>query len=161
MFCLSQSIAQSEPELQEWVEKIRNAVSLAMLILAAVQLGRAVAVKVVEEILNERGQAPTKWSLCSKCGSKLESKGLASREIVTLIGWVKWWRRRGGCPQGCKIGQVVPLDEELGLKAYQKTSVEVKWLACALAVFVPFARGTSSKCLRMRNFLKIAFSLIC
>jgi hypothetical protein len=138
MFCLSQSIAQSDPYLQELVEKIKNAPSLAMLIMVALQLGRVVAVKVVEEILNERGQGPTKWLLCSKCGTKLESKGLASREMLTLIGLIKWWRRRGGCPQGCKIGQVVPLDEELGLKAYQKTSLEVKWLACALAVFVPF-----------------------
>jgi hypothetical protein len=138
MFCLSQSIAQSDPQLQELIEKIKDVPSLAMLILAVLQLGRIVAVKVVEEILNERGQAPTKWSLCSKCGAKLESKGLASREILTLIGWVKWRRRRGECPKGCKIGQVVPLDKELGLSAYQKTSLEVKWLACALAVFVPF-----------------------
>ena len=138
MFCLSQSIAQSDPYLQELVEKTKNASTLAMLILAALQLGRVVAVKVVEEILNERGQAPTKWPLCAKCGTKLESKGLGSREMLTLIGLIKWWRRRGGCPQGCKIGQVAPLDEELGLTAYQKTSLEVKWLACALAVFVPF-----------------------
>ena len=138
MFCLSQSIAQSDPSLQELIEKIRNTASLAMLILAALQLGRIMAVKVVEEILNERGQAATKWPLCSKCGTKLESKGLASREMLTLIGLIKWWRRRGGCPQGCQIGQVVPLDKELGLTAYQKTSLEVKWLACALAVFVPF-----------------------
>ena len=138
MFCLSQSIAQSDPYLQELVEKTKNASTLAMLILAALQLGRVVAVKVVEEILNERGQAPTKWPMCAKCGTKLESKGLGSREMLTLIGLIKWWRRRGGCPQGCKIGQVVPLDEALGLTAYQKTSLEVKWLACALAVFVPF-----------------------
>ena len=138
MFCLSQSIAQSDPYLQESIEKLKNTSSLAILILVALQLGRVVAVKVVEEILNERGQGPTKWSLCSKCGTKLESKGLASREMLTLIGLIKGWRRRGGCPKGCKIGQVVPLDEELGLRAYQKTSLEVKWLACALAVFVPF-----------------------
>ncbi len=138
MLCLNQSIAQSDPYLQEMVEKIKNAPSLAMLILSALHLGRIVAVKVVEEILNERGQAPTEWSLCSKCGTKLESKGLASREMLTLIGLIRWWRRRGGCPKGCEIGQVVPLDEELGLRAYQKTSLEVKWLACALTVFVPF-----------------------
>jgi hypothetical protein len=58
--------------------------------------------------------------------------------MITLIGLVKWWRRRGGCPAGCKIGQVVPLDEDLGLTPYQRTSLEVKWLASALAVFVPF-----------------------
>jgi hypothetical protein len=138
MSCLSNSIAQSDPFLQELVEKIRNASSLALLILAAVQLGRAVAVKVAEEVLNERGQAPTTWSPCPECGKRIESKGLASREMITLIGRVKWWRRRGGCAAGCKIGQVVPLDEALGLQPYQRTSLEVKWLACALAVFVPF-----------------------
>ncbi len=50
MFCLSQSIAQSDPYLQKLVEKIKNAPSLARLILAALQLGRVVAVKVVEDI---------------------------------------------------------------------------------------------------------------
>jgi hypothetical protein len=97
-----------------------------------------VAVKVAEEVLNERGQEPTKWSPCPECGKKIESKGLEPREMITLIGLVKWWRRRGGCPAGCKIGQVVPMDEALGLQPYQRISLEVKWLACALAVFVPF-----------------------
>lgn len=58
--------------------------------------------------------------------------------MLTLIGWVKWWRRRGGCPNGCKIGQVVPLDKVLGLQPYQRTSLEVKWLASVVAVFVSF-----------------------
>jgi len=138
MPCLSNSIAQSGPYLQELVEKIKNAPSLALLVLAALQLGRAVAVKVAEEVLNERGQTPTKWSPCPGCGKKIESKGLEPREMITLIGLVKWWRRRGGCPNGCKMGQVVPLDEALGLQPHQRTSLEVKWLACALAVFVPF-----------------------
>jgi hypothetical protein len=135
---LSKSIAQSDPNLQELVEKMKNAPTLALLILAALQVGRAVAVRVTEEVLNERGQEATEWSACPKCGKKLESKGLASREMITLIGVIKWWRRRGECPNGCEIGQVVPLDEALGLKPYQRTSLEVKWLASALAVFVPF-----------------------
>jgi hypothetical protein len=135
---LTQSIAQSDPILQELVKKIRNAPSLACLILAALQLGRAVAVKVAEEVLNERGQTRMKWPECSECGQKVESKGLEPREMLTLIGWVKWWRRRGGCPNGCEIGQVVPLDEALGVQPYQRTSLEVKWLASAVAVFVSF-----------------------
>jgi hypothetical protein len=32
----------------------------------------------------------------------------------------------------------VPSDQALGLQPYQQVSLEVKWLACALAVFVPF-----------------------
>jgi hypothetical protein len=140
MFCLTstQSVAQSAPSLQVLVEKTRNASSLPSIVLAALQLGRAIAVQVVEEILNERGQVPDKGGTCPKCGKKLESNGLKKREVLTLVGWVKWWRRVRGCPDGCKIGQVVASDEVLGLQPYQQTSLEVKWLACALAVFVPF-----------------------
>jgi hypothetical protein len=138
MSCLTRSIAQSDPFLQELIEKISTAPSLALLILAALQLGRAVAVKVAEEVLNERGQAPDAGLPCPKCGKNLESKGLKPREMMTLIGWVKWWRRVRSCPGECAIGQVVPSDEALGLRPYQQTSVEVTWLACALAVFVPF-----------------------
>ena len=138
MSCLKDSIAQRDPYLQELVEKITQAPTLALLILAALELGRAVAVKVAEEVLNERGQEPTTWSVCPECRQKIESKGLAPRQMMTLIGLVKWWRRRGGCPNGCKNGQVVPLDEALGVKPYQKSSLEVKRLACAVAIFVPF-----------------------
>lgn len=154
MFCLSESIAQSDREIQELVEEIKKKTTLAMLILTAIELGRVVAVKVVEEILNERGQVSTNWSQCPKCKTRLESKGKATREIQTLLGRVKWKRRRGGCPNGCKIGQVVPLDKELGIKAYQKTSLEVKWLGCALAIFVPFE--TASVLLRLTTGLKVS-----
>lgn len=135
---LMSSIAHSGPWLQERMEKMKEATCLALLILAALQLGRAVAVKVVEEILTERGQAPDAGGRCPKCGHKLESHGLKPREVLTLIGWVKWRRRVRGCAEGCEIGQAVPSDEALGLQPYQRTSQEVKWLACALAVFVPF-----------------------
>ena len=60
------------------------------------------------------------------------------REILTLIGWIKWKRRVRRCPKGCEGSQVAPSDEVIGLGAYQKTSLEVKWLGSALAIFVPF-----------------------
>ena len=138
MSCLANSIAQHDSSLQDLIERMGNATSLPLLILTALQLGRAVAAKVVEEILNERGQAPDKRETCSQCGKKLESNGLKPRTVLTLLGLVRWRRRVRGCPDGCKIGQVVPSDEALGLQPYQRTSWEVKWLACALAVFVPF-----------------------
>jgi hypothetical protein len=138
MSCLSHTIAQSDPSLQELIEKIKNAPSLALLILAALQLGRIVAVKVAEEILNERGQAPDEGGVCSDCGRSLESKGLKRREMITLLGLVKWRRRVRGCPGRCASGQVAASDVVLGLQPYQRTSLEVKWLVCALAVFVPF-----------------------
>jgi len=138
MSCLTNSIAQSDQSLQELIDKIKNAPSLALLILAALQLGRVVAVKVAEEVLNERGQAPDEGGVCPHCGQNLESKGLKLREMMTLIGLVQWRRRVRGCPGGCATGQVVPSDVGLGLQPYQRTSLEVKWLTCALAVFVPF-----------------------
>jgi hypothetical protein len=42
------------------------------------------------------------------------------------------------CPNKCKIGQIAPLDDELGLKPNQRISEELKEMACALAVFLPF-----------------------
>jgi hypothetical protein len=138
MFCLTNTIAQSDPSLQELINKIKDASSLALLILAALQLGRGVAVKVAEEVLNERGQAPDEGGVCSTCGQPLESKGLKRREMMTLLGLVKWRRRVRGCPGKCTTGQVAPSDAVLGLLPYQRTSLEVQWLSCALAVFVPF-----------------------
>jgi hypothetical protein len=137
MFCLSNTIAQSDPSLQELIDKIKTASSLALLILAALQLGRMVALKIVEEVLNERGQAPDEGGECA-CGRRLESKGLKRREMITLLGVVEWRRRVRGCPGKCGTGQVAASDADLGLQPYQRTSLEVKWLACALAVFVPF-----------------------
>ena len=138
MSCLANIITQNDSSLQYLIEKLRNATSLAVLILVALQLGRAVATKVVEEILNERGQVPDQGGTCSQCGKQLESKGLKPRTVLTRLGRVHWRRRVRGCPAGCQIGQVVSSDEALGLQPYQQTSWEVKWLACALAVFVPF-----------------------
>jgi hypothetical protein len=120
------------------MEKVQAATKLAMLVMAALQMGRAVAVKAVEEILNERGQAPDEGDRCPQCGAKLESKGLKPRVVLTLIGWVRWRRRVRSCCQGCETEQVVPSDKALGLCPYQRVSMEVKWLACALAVFVPY-----------------------
>jgi len=132
------SVVQNDVQLEGLLEDVEQAATLVLLVLAALQLGRAIAVKMVEEILNERGQAKDESIQCEKCKAKLESKGLLRREILTLIGWVKWKRRVRRCPEGCEGSQVVPSDEVLGLTSYQKTSLEVKWLGSALAVFVPF-----------------------
>ena len=129
MSCLTDSIAQSDPSLQEWVEKVRNASSLALIVLAALQLGRVIAVKVVEEILNERGQAPDEGGTCPQCGKKLESNGLKKRKVLTLVGWVKWRRRVRGCPGRCEIGQVAPSDEALGLQPYQLARMSIEPLS--------------------------------
>jgi len=86
---LIDSIAQHDPSLQELAERVENTISLPLVILVTLQLIRAVGVKIVEELLNERGQAPDKAGLCPNCNKKLESKGLKSRKIKTLLGLVK------------------------------------------------------------------------
>ncbi len=148
------SVVESDTQLQELVEEVEQAASLVLLILMALQLGRAIAVKVVEEILNERGQAPeAECAQCEKCQAKLESKGLLPREILTLIGRIKWKRRVRRCPKGCEGSQVAPSDEVIGLEAYQKSSLEVKWLGGALAIFVPFE--TAAVLLAMMTGVKV------
>ena len=116
----------------------RKCPSLGAMIFAAWRLARLLAVKLVEEELTERAQRPTEWPNCEKCGKKLESKGFDDRQLTELIGTVRWERREGRCPDRCEIGQVAPLDRELGLWPNQRTSAGLKRAACALAVFVPF-----------------------
>jgi len=138
MSCLRDSICQIDPSLQELVEAIENASTLTLLILSAWHLARALAVKIVEEILAERGERPTLWPDCPKCGKRLHSKGFVTRQINSLIGIIRWKRRVGRCPRGCRIGQIAPLDDALGLLPHQRTSIEFSRLGCLLAIFVPF-----------------------
>ncbi len=66
------------------------------------------------------------------------SIGQRPRQIQTRVGVVSWKRRVGRCPQGCHCSQVAPLNEALGVSAYQQASLELVHLGCLLAVFVPF-----------------------
>ncbi len=138
MLCLLNSISQKEPALQTLVQAIENAPTFTELILSAWHLAMALAVKIVEDELNRRAQKKTLWEQCSHCGHSLQSKGFLKREIKTLIGKIVWHRRAGRCPNSCKIGQVTPLDEELGLESHQRASFELKYLALISAVFLPF-----------------------
>ena len=60
------------------------------------------------------------------------------RQLRTIIGLIRWRRRVGRCPKGCRVGQIAPLDDELGLKPNQRVCDGLKRLGCMLAVFVPF-----------------------
>lgn len=143
MLCLTDRIRQSDPSLQPLLNAVAEAPTLAMMILAAWRLARALAVRIVEEGLAERAQRPTQWPCCPECGTRLQSKGFIPRQVESLLGRIQWRRRVGRCPHGCKRGQVSPLDEALGLEPYQRTSGELKLAACALAVFVPFEIATA------------------
>ncbi|MBI3987994.1 MAG: ISKra4 family transposase [candidate division NC10 bacterium] len=124
--------------MQELLGAVENAPSLALMVLAAWRLARTLAVRVVEEVLAERAQQPTEWLTCPECGTRLQSKGFVWRHLMTLLGPISWQRRVGRCPHRCPIGCVAPLDDALGLRPHQRTSIELKQVACALAVFVPF-----------------------
>lgn len=138
---LADSIHQMDAPLPELLDVLEKAPTLAAMLLAAWHLARALAVQLVEEELKKRAQRPTKWPTCEKCGERLESKGFVARCLRGLIGEIDWERRVGRCPNGCKIGQVAPLDTELGLRPNQRVSDSLKRAACALAVFVPFGEA--------------------
>lgn len=135
---LCQTLRQSDPSLQAMIQAVEEAPKLIQIILAAWQLARVVAVQIVKEVLARRAQEPTPWPNCPQCGAKLESKGFVERQVQSLLGCIRWQRRVGRCPNRCPIGQVAPLDEALGLHPQQRTSGELKQMACGLAVFVPF-----------------------
>jgi hypothetical protein len=88
MSCLRDSISQIEPSFQDLIGAIETASTLTLLITSAWNLARALAVRLVEEVLAERSQIPTQWADCPKCGRRLHSKGLVERQINSLIGVV-------------------------------------------------------------------------
>jgi hypothetical protein len=138
MSCLRESIRQLDPELQDKFEVVETAISLSAMLAAGWVLACLLTVKIVESVVEERAQAKTEWGKCPLCGSRLESKGFEPRQIKSMFGMIHWKRRVGRCPKGCHIGQIVPLDEGLGITPNQRTDMNVKRSACLMAVFVPF-----------------------
>ena len=133
-----QEIFQNDRGIQNLFLKLKNTPTLAAMVLVGLQLGCLFVVKIIEIVLEERASRICHWPTCPKCGARIENKGREDRRIKCLIGIVKWKRKVGRCPNGCEIGQIAPLDEELGLKPHQRTGEELKRVACALAVFVPY-----------------------
>ena len=139
MLCLLDSIRQDDPALQHGLTAVCHAQSLTPLLLAGWALACIVAVQVVESVLREWARRPTSWPPCPECGKPLHSKGFAKRQVRSLIGVIPWRRRVGRCPAGCQIGQIAPFDERLGLDPHQRSSMDLEYLGCSLAVFVPYA----------------------
>ena len=131
MLSLTDTLRQSDPSLQELIDKVHSAPTLSAMVMAAWPLARHLTVCVVEEALVQRAHQPTPWPTCQRCGTRLHSKGFLPRQLTTLLGVVRWERRIGRCPRGCKLGQVAPLDEALGLRPHQQTSLELQQVACA------------------------------
>ena len=123
---------------QEKVECFFASKTLSQLVLNALQVAFHFARALIEFELQRRAEKPTDWPQCSGCGAGLESKGFLPRSLLTLVGRIHWRRRVGRCPQGCKMSQVVPLDQALEILPKQQTTRELKELACLLAVFIPY-----------------------
>jgi hypothetical protein len=143
MLCLNDSIRDDDPCVQRLLCTIEEAHTLPELILAAWSLARVLASHLVESVLAARARRPTSWPCCPQCGACMRSKGFVKRQVISLLGPLRWQRRVGRCPQGCETPQVAPLDDELGLHPQQRTSGELQHLGCALAVFVPFATAAT------------------
>ena len=143
LFYQLEEIAQNYPQLKQLIDKVKMAITLKAVVLAALKLSLAIAVIITSEVLTQRGRSKSEPKVCPKCNKPLESKGLLSRAAKTIIGTVRWKRRVSRCPNGCKIGQIAPLDIELGLQSNQRVSEDLVQRACLLAIFVPFGIAVS------------------
>ncbi len=134
----SMTILDENSELKKLKTELEAAATLKSMVLICLKIGMIIAILIIEENLNKRAKNMTDSPVCPKCGKKLESKGFLSRQLTTLIGRIHWMRRVWRCPDRCKIGQIAPFDDELGLRPNQRTGDEIKEMACCLAVFLPF-----------------------
>ena len=143
MLRLHDSIRDDDPCLQRLLCTVEEAYTLPELVLAAWSFARVLARHLGEAVLTERARRPTLWPRCPQCGAGMRSKGFVKRQIISLLGPLRWQRRVGRCPQGGETPQVAPLDTALGVQPHQRTSDELQQLGCALAVFVPFATAAT------------------
>ena len=138
MITLLENLCIAHPEWNAQKMELETAPTLVSIVSIAWFIGIQVARLIVQQELARRAIEPTQWPDCPNCGAHLHSKGFEERRIVTLVGEVKWSRRVGRCRHSCHGSQRIPLDQSLGISAYQETSTEVIRLGCLLAVFVPF-----------------------
>jgi hypothetical protein len=143
MTALRKIINEEEPIVQKQLEEVQKATSLCMMIMAAWKLGQMLMLMLVEEILAQRAKEKTEWPNCEKCGKRLQSKGFVERQILCILGTIRWERRVGRCPRGCHIGQIAPLDKQLEIAPHQQTSMELKKIASSLAIFVAYETAAS------------------
>ena len=135
---LSNILWDYDPRFQEPLARLREATSLALMVMAAWTVVRVLAVRLLEEELTGGAQQPETWPVCSSCGRRLQSKGFRERVLHTLFGTIRWRRRVGRCRPGCGGAPVAPLDQVLGVLPHQRTGAGVQWMGCLLAVVVPY-----------------------
>lgn len=144
---------QNDPFIETARAKLQEMPTLAMMVMCLLELVRSLAVRLLEEELQRRALATFIWPRCHNCGKKLHRYGFRDRKILTLFGWIHWKRRIGRCPSGCN-GENAPLDKQLDIQSHQRTSFEVKRLACMLVILVPF----KTACRRFQQMTGIALS---
>jgi hypothetical protein len=64
-------------------------------------------------------------------------QGFRARVLSPLLGAIRWRRRVGRCPHGCRGSPVAPVAPALGVLPHQRTGAEVPGMGCRLAGFVP------------------------
>lgn len=141
--CLKGMIGLEVPSLQDALAAVEAAQTIDELVGAVTVVVRELGVWLLQTVVAQRSAAPTEWPACPECGRRLHSKERAERSVMTSLGQVSWTRRIGRCPGRCRIGQVVPFDQVLGLAPNQRHSTELKRSATLLAVFVPLATATA------------------
>ncbi len=138
MALLLEEISHADQRLEPLACSVFDSVELHQLVFSVFNFCLTLALITIEEILNSRAKNMKDRGNCPYCSLPLESKGMVSRIMKTLIGTIHWKRRVRRCRNGCPIGLVAPFDDELGIKRNQRTSAEVKHIGCLLAVFVPY-----------------------
>jgi len=102
MLCLTDSLRDDDPCVQRLLCMVEEAHTLPELILALWALARVLARHLVESGLAERARRPTSWPHCPQCGACLRSKGFVKRQVISLVGPLRWRHRVGRWPQGCE-----------------------------------------------------------
>ena len=129
---------QSNIKTKQFVANIKQAATLDSLVIAVFKLVLYIGSIILNEIISERAKQSLERSTCPNCGTHLERKEWLPRKMTTLLGQIIWKRLIWRCPKRCKIGQIAPYDQTLGISSSQHVSNEVKKICCLLAVFVPF-----------------------
>jgi hypothetical protein len=127
-----------ESELAQQWRAVETAATLEAMMAAAWVLARALVLLLMRQVLDARAAEPVRWPGCETCGKRLQSKGWVPRQWTGRVGTLRWKRRVGRCPRGCRVGLIAPMDQALGLEAYARTSVALEQMTCLLAVLVPF-----------------------
>ena len=108
-----------DPQFQEPLTRLREATSLALMVMAVWTVVRVLAVRLLEEVLTGRAQQSETWPVSFSRWATAESKGFRERVQQTLFGVIRWRRRVGRVRTAVRVK--VALDQALGVLPHQRT----------------------------------------